>query len=57
MLPPADRTLAGDELAGLINEHKVTHADLVAAHARPSLPAGDLPTLQRFVVGGEALPG
>ncbi|ALG09253.1 non-ribosomal peptide synthetase [Kibdelosporangium phytohabitans] len=56
VLPPPGSTLAGDELAGLINDHKVTHTDLVAPMLA-SLPDGDLPTLQGFVVGGEACAG
>ena len=56
VLPPPDCVLAGTELAGLINDHKVTHTDLVAPMLA-SLSDGDLPTLQGFVVGGEACAG
>ncbi|HVK24130.1 MAG TPA: amino acid adenylation domain-containing protein [Actinokineospora sp.] len=56
VLPPPGCTLAGDELAALVNDHKVTHTDLVAPMLA-SLPDGDLPTLRGFVVGGEACPG
>ncbi|CRK58162.1 Siderophore biosynthesis non-ribosomal peptide synthetase modules @ Bacillibactin synthetase component F [Alloactinosynnema sp. L-07] len=56
VLPPPGSTLAGAELAALVDDHKVTHTDLVAPMLA-SLPDGDLPTLRGFVVGGEACPG
>jgi amino acid adenylation domain-containing protein len=53
VVPGPDRRLAGAELAELVSRHEVTHTDLVASMLA-SLPAGDLPTLRGFVVGGEA---
>ncbi|TWP48426.1 amino acid adenylation domain-containing protein [Lentzea tibetensis] len=53
VVPPPDRKLAGDELTDLIEDHAITHTDLVAAMLA-SMPDRDLPSLRGFVVGGEA---
>ncbi|SDI36608.1 amino acid adenylation domain-containing protein [Actinokineospora alba] len=54
VVPEPGRQLVGPDLAALIDEHGVTHTDLVAPMLA-SIPAGtDLPTLRGFVVGGEA---
>ncbi|MEV4318155.1 amino acid adenylation domain-containing protein [Actinocrispum sp. NPDC049592] len=56
VVPGPDRQVAGAELADLIDEHRVTHTDLVASMLA-SMPDSELPSLQGFVVGGEACTG
>ncbi|WP_433273797.1 non-ribosomal peptide synthase/polyketide synthase [Actinosynnema sp. CS-041913] len=53
VLPAPDKQVAGDELAGLIDRHGITHTDLVAA-VLASLPDRELPSLRGLIVGGEA---
>ncbi|MGH3909491.1 MAG: amino acid adenylation domain-containing protein, partial [Pseudonocardiaceae bacterium] len=53
VVPGPGQSMAGDELADLIAGNAVTHTDLVASMLA-SLPDRDLPSLQGFVVGGEA---
>ncbi|GAB1510093.1 hypothetical protein JCM33774_21350 [Actinophytocola sp. KF-1] len=54
VVPTPDRHAVGAELADLVDEHTVTHTDLVASMLA-SVPADrDLPSLRGFVVGGEA---
>ncbi len=53
VLPAPDKQVAGDELAGLIDAHGITHTDLVAA-VLASLPDRELPSLRGLIVGGEA---
>ncbi|MEU4770263.1 non-ribosomal peptide synthase/polyketide synthase, partial [Actinosynnema sp. NPDC023794] len=53
VLPAPDKHVAGDELAALIDDHAITHTDLVAA-VLASLPDRELPSLRGLIVGGEA---
>ena len=54
VVPGPGHTMAGDDLAALIESNAVTHTDLVATMLA-SLPTTELPTLRGVVVGGEAL--
>ncbi|MFS8096831.1 amino acid adenylation domain-containing protein [Lentzea alba] len=53
VVPGPERQLAGDDLGDLIEDNAVTHTDLVASMLA-SMPQRELPSLQGFVVGGEA---
>ncbi|MEV7009218.1 amino acid adenylation domain-containing protein [Streptosporangium sp. NPDC051022] len=53
VLPREQSQMVGEELAHLINEYGVTHADLSPAMLA-TLPDVPLPTLRTIVVGGEA---
>ncbi|MEU1879905.1 amino acid adenylation domain-containing protein [Streptosporangium sp. NPDC020072] len=55
VLPREQSQMVGEELAGLIDEYGITHADLSPAMLA-TLPDVPLPTLRAIVVGGEAVP-
>ncbi|MBB4914972.1 non-ribosomal peptide synthetase [Streptosporangium saharense] len=55
VLPREQSQMVGEELAALIDEYGVTHADLSPAMLA-TLPDVPLPTLRAIVVGGEAVP-
>ncbi|HEX4221808.1 MAG TPA: amino acid adenylation domain-containing protein, partial [Pseudonocardiaceae bacterium] len=54
VVPGPGHTMAGEDLAALIESNAVTHTDLVATMLA-SLPTTELPTLRGVIVGGEAL--
>ena len=54
VVPAPGHTMAGEDLAALIESNAITHTDLVATMLA-SLPTTELPTLRGVVVGGEAL--
>ena len=54
VIPGPGHTMAGEDLAELIESNAITHTDLVATMLA-SLPTTELPTLRGVVVGGEAL--
>ncbi|MFD0886041.1 amino acid adenylation domain-containing protein, partial [Streptosporangium algeriense] len=55
VLPGEQSQMVGEELANLIDEYGITHADLSPAMLA-TLPDVPLPTLRAIVVGGEAVP-
>ncbi|HJP75782.1 MAG TPA: non-ribosomal peptide synthase/polyketide synthase [Pseudonocardiaceae bacterium] len=54
VVPGPEQTMAGDDLAAMIETNAITHTDLVATMLA-SLPTTELPTLRGVIVGGEAL--
>ncbi|HYZ23389.1 MAG TPA: amino acid adenylation domain-containing protein, partial [Rhodopila sp.] len=55
VLPPPDSILAGEELADLLNNERISHT-LLPPSALASLPDDAFPWLTTLIVGGEACP-
>lgn len=56
VLAPAERLAAGEQLAGLIAQHRVTHA-IIAPAALAVMSPDQLPSIRVLMVAGEATPG